>query len=230
MGERETRRPKGAREGRSALPGWLDALSEGARQEILRVIEHSLTPDELIDAAASIASFHPGLQGREPELRSLLAWESSRSGVVQELAGGPRRLLTAEEVEEELQVRIASEAVASIWQEEVLAPRQVAVALGAKETNREKVSSLRRRSLLLGLPREASYLYPAFQLDYGKRRVHPEVQKVNELLHAADDPWGVASWWVSRNDRLSARPMELVGSPRGDEVVEVVRAMLGPAG
>lgn len=189
-----------------------------------------LNPDEVIDTAADIASCHPGLSGRETELRSLLAWESSKANMVRELAGGPRRLLTAAELEEELQVRIASEAVADIWQEEVLEPRQVAVALGAKETNREKVASLRRRSVLLGIPRDARYLYPAFQLDLRRRRIFPEVWKVNEVLGAADDPWGVASWWFATNDRLSARPADLVGSRRGGEVVEVAKAMMGPVG
>jgi DNA-binding transcriptional ArsR family regulator len=189
-----------------------------------------LTPDELIDTAADIASRHPDLRGRGQELRSLLAWESSKTSITHALAGGPRRLLTDEELEEELQVHIASQAVASIWQEKVLEPRQAAVALGAKETNREKVSSLRRRSRLLGLPREASYLYPAFQFDFPKRRIHPEVRSVNEVLRSSEDPWGVASWWISDNDRLAARPVDLLGSSRSEEVVEAARAVTGSIG
>ena len=34
--------------------------------------------------------------------------------------------------------------------------------------------------------------------------VAPEVRTANEQLDAAGDPWGVASRWVSRNDRLES--------------------------
>jgi len=185
---------------------------------------------ELIDAGAAIAARHPDLRGKTSYLRSLLAWEATKSKMVHELAGGPRRVVTAADLQEEQRVRIASEAIADIWQEEVLEPREVAVVLGAKKSNREKASSLRKRSSLLGLPHGRGFLYPGFQLDAGRREVRPEVQEVNRILDAADDPWGVASWWVSINDRLGGRPLDLVGSARARDLVEAAKAATAPIG
>jgi hypothetical protein len=187
-------------------------------------------PGDWLDAGARIAARHPDLEGRASELRSLLAWEASKSRVAHELAGGPRRVVTAAELQTELQVRIASEAIADVWQEEVLEPGQVAVALGAKKSNREKVSSLRKRSWLLGMPRDRGYLYPAFQIDVGRRQIYPEVREVNETLGAEGDPWGVASWWLATNDRLGARPADLVGSARAEELIQAAKAVTAPIG
>jgi hypothetical protein len=146
------------------------------------------------------------------------------------MAGQPRRVVTAAELHHELRTRIGSEAISAIWQEKVLKPREVALALGAKAANRERVRSLRERSHLLGLPRGRAYLYPAFQIDLRRREVYPEVRAVNEALGAADDPWGVASWWTSANDRLGARPIDLVDTPRRDAVVEAAKAAIAPVG
>jgi hypothetical protein len=113
----------------------------------------------------------------------------------------------------------------------MLESKAAAIALGAKVTNREKVRSHRERSRLLGLPRDRSYLYPAFQFDPRKRELYPEVRQVNELLDAAVDPWGVASWWVSPNDRLGgARPLDLVSKARAEEVVRAAQAIVEPIG
>lgn len=145
-------------------------------------------------------------------------------------AVSPPRVVTDAEMKQSLRALIAREATAIIWQEEYLAPSQVAVALGAKESNREKASSLRKRSWLLGIPRDRGYLYPAFQIDLAHRELYPEVRQVNEALGAANDPWGVASWWVSTNDRLGARPADLVGSRRAEELVQAARAVTAPIG
>lgn len=190
----------------------------------------TISVDWLIDAGAQIAARHPDLEGRASDLRSLLAWEAVKNRMAHELAGAPRRLVTASQLQEELQVRIAGEAIASIWQEKVLEPGQVALALGAKESNREKVSALRKRSWLLGVPRDRGYLYPAFQIDVGRREVYPEVRQVNETLGAAEDPWGVASWWLSTNDRVGARPADLVGSPRAEELIHAAKAVTALVG
>lgn len=206
--------------------------SEGGRMVIvsMKPPRSTTSPDWAIDAAARTAARHPSLQGRSSDLRSLLAWETLKKKIAEELAGGPRHVVTAAELQEERQVRIAGEAIAAIWQEKVLESRQVALALGAKASNREKVSSLRRRSALLGLPREQGYLYPAFQIDSDRRALYPEVRQVNEILGAELDPWGVASWWFSVNDRLGTRPADLVGSQRAEEVVRAARAATAAVG
>ena len=201
-----------------------------AAREKWKALTATLSDDERLDVAAEIASHHPGLRGQTVRLRSLLAWRASWGKMAQEMAGDPRQLITTAELHEELRARIGSEAISSIWQEKLLEPRQVAVALGAREGNREKVRSLRERSHLLGLPRDRGFLYPAFQIDVQRREVHPEVREVNLALGAADDPWGVASWWVSANDRLGTRPMNLVGSPRREELLEAAKAAVATVG
>ncbi len=73
----------------------------------------------------------------------------------------------------------------------------------------------RRRGELLGLPVRNRYLFPSFQFDFERQRIFPTVVDVNRLLGAADDPWGVASWWFSTDSWLkSARPADLVGDTR----------------
>ena len=112
----------------------------------------------------------------------------------------------------------------------MLEARDVALALGARQENRERVRRYRERSWLLGLPAGRGYLFPAFQFDAARRDVTPEVRTVNEQLDAAGDPWGVASWWISRNDRLGARPRDLVGTERADELAEAAGALTRPLG
>ena len=51
----------------------------------------------------------------------------------------------------------------------------------------------------------------------------PDAPEVNELLHAASDPWGVRSWWHRWNGWLGCAPVELVGTERAPEVVEAAR-------
>lgn len=167
-------------------------------------------------------------------LRSLLAVEECRVNIAEQLAGEPRRIvdLGAAADESLRQARIAGESMAAVWEEEMLSSSEVARRLGAKPSNREKVNALRRRSRLLGLPRDQGrrYLYPAFQIDLSRQEIYPEVRRVNEILDAASDPWGVASWWISVNGRLDARPLDVVGSGAGEAVVRAAEAVLEPLG
>ena len=123
--------------------------------------------------------------------------------------------------------RLASEAVAAIWTQELLTSPEAARRLAP--TLRQKIDSYRRRSLLLGLPRDGGqrFLYPAFQIDATRQEIFPEVREVNERLDAAADPWGVASWWISPNGLLGVSPMDLVGHS-APSVVEAAQAMLEP--
>lgn len=78
----------------------------------------------------------------------------------------------------------------------VLAPR-------AGES-RTLVKKLRDEGVLLGLPlgRRPDYHYPAFQFDTVHHRVWPIVAYANSRLGAAEDPWGVMSWWRTPSDIL----------------------------
>ena len=179
---------------------------------------------DVLDAAASLAARHHALEGDESQLRSLLALLVVRSNLVRQLGGEPRQVLDEAGQALMVQARLQGEAIQTIWREPMLEPKDAAVALGAKATNREKVRQYRERSWLLGLPSGRGYLYPAFQFDHERRDVFAEVRAANERLEAANDPWGVASWWISRHDRLGARPADLVGTHRGDDLVAVAAA------
>ena len=218
-------------------PGVLDRverlrrdLSADELRDLLGALLEQVQGYGTLDAAAALAARFEGLEGEEASLRSWLAYMAARNRLVHELGGGPRHVLDESTRLAMLQTQLAGEAIATIWQEDMLEPKDTAVALGARPTNREKVRQYRERSWLLGLPWGRGYLYPAFQFDPEKRDVYPAVREVNEALRAADDPWGVASWWISRHARLAARPMDLVGTDRAKEIVEVAAAVTEPVG
>jgi hypothetical protein len=196
----------------------------------LRELARDLTDEDLLDAAAYLAAKHSELEGEESQLRSWLAFLTVRTQLAHSLGGEPRRIIDEIEHSAMLQARLKGDAVETIWREPMLESRDAAAALDARRGNREKVRQYRQRSALLGLPWGRGYLYPAFQFDIERRRVFPEVRSVNELLGAADDAWGVASWWVSRHARLGARPVDLVGSSRADDLIEAAKAVVEPVG
>ena len=92
------------------------------------------------------------------------------------------------------QAKLRGEAIRAIWDQPMLESREVATAVGAKASNREKVRQIRERSWIVGLASGRGYLYPAFQFDLNRREVFPEVREVNINLSANSDPWGVTSW------------------------------------
>ncbi len=217
--------------------------SSPARRRLLKALKRrllrkafvrELSAVEALDLAAHIATEHPMLATRYRELRSLLRIQAQWNSTVEQLAGEPQRLLSLEDLADGSlkQARIAGEAVAAIWDEELLPSSEVARRFGAKPTNREKVNAQRRRSHLLGLPREGGrmYLYPAFQIDAARQEIYPEVSKVNQLFDAYSDPWGAASWWVSDNARLGGRPIDLIGTAESPSVLRAAEALLEPIG
>ena len=185
---------------------------------------------DVLDAAALLAAQHHALAGDEAWLRSWLSLLTVRNDVVRQIGGEPRHVLDEAGQGVLAQAMVQGEAVRAIWREPMREPRDAAVALGARATNREKVRQYRKRSWLLGLPAGRGYVYPAFQFDPERRDVFAEVRAVNERLEAADDPWGVASWWIARHARLGARPADLVGTRRADDLVAAADAAVEPIG
>lgn len=59
--------------------------------------------------------------------------------------------------------------------------------------------------------RDGTERLPAFQFD-GTGRPRPVVITVNRMLGAAEDPWGVADWWLGPNPWLAAAPATLLGT------------------
>jgi hypothetical protein len=80
------------------------------------------------------------------------------------------------------------------------------------------------------LPKGRGYAYPQFQFDPETHDVYEEVRRANVLLGAVGDPWGVASWWIAPNDRIDARPVELIGTSRASEIGQAAQALLEPLG
>ena len=202
-----------------------------AGEFLLRLVAQlPLREPDLLDAAASLAARHQSLQGDESQLRSWLTLLTLRTDLARQIGGEPHRVLHETGLNVMTQAKTSGEAIQTIWREPMLESRDAAVALGAKPTNREKVRQYRERSWLLGLPSGRGFVYPAFQFDPERRDAFPEVRAVNERLAASSDPWGVASWWISRHARLNARPVDLVGTGRADDLVTVAEAVVEPVG
>ncbi len=95
----------------------------------------------------------------------------------------------------------------------------------------------RADSMVLALPIDNGFLYPRFQFDEDGS-VYEMAQRINQRLRAADDPWGVASWWFSEHVRLGGRPADLIhteadvgegGASSGDEARGIADALFAAA-
>ncbi|MFC5744622.1 hypothetical protein [Actinomadura rugatobispora] len=83
---------------------------------------------------------------------------------------------------------------------------------------------------LIKLPDPAGVpLLPAFQFgDDGAPR--PVVLRVNAMLGAGGDPWGVASWWLDLNARLDEAPFRLLGQVPDEYILAAAAAVIEDAG
>jgi hypothetical protein len=77
----------------------------------------------------------------------------------------------------------------------------------------------------LGRP-DGSFAVPSFQFtDDGRPR--EVVLRINQLLRAGDDPWGVADWWLSGNVWLHDAPVALLGRPGEERLLAAATAAVG---
>ncbi len=90
----------------------------------------------------------------------------------------------------------------------------IAVAPTLEASRRSShVRRLRSSSELLGLQIGQSYNYPVFQLDTAKNQIKPIVGYANRKLGARNNPWDVASWWITPKGALGGRtPLESLDS------------------
>lgn len=71
---------------------------------------------------------------------------------------------------------------------------------------------LRDQRSLLGLRIvRRGYMYPAFQFDTDRRRIVPDVVKVNQLLLSQVSPADALEWWLSTQDGR-ASPVDLLAA------------------
>ncbi len=62
-----------------------------------------------------------------------------------------------------------------------------------------------------------AFQLPAFQFQpVGGGPPWPVVTRVNRLLDARTDPWGVTCWWVDPHARMAAAPADLLGTGQDD--------------
>jgi len=82
------------------------------------------------------------------------------------------------------------------------------------------------RGDLIRLPaRTGQIVLPRFQFGPVGDPI-PVVTAINRLLAVADDPWGVADWWLGRNAWLDAIPADLLGRVDDDLLVQAAQAEL----
>lgn len=182
------------------------ALSELGREDMLAAIER---------AVGALSPEHAGETG------TLLRLVLDQDLLTERLAGEPARLHSeVSTAYRDLEIRVAARrAVLAV---DLLDSRAVAELVGAAGTNRrDAASELRRRGTVVGVPVSGRrYAYPAFQFDPVEQGVIGEVAAVNVHLGAAEDPWGVASWWVSAHPRLDGlAPRELLGTDRAADLL-----------
>ena len=74
-------------------------------------------------------------------------------------------------------------------------------------------------------------LYPAFQFDPLTGRLIGVVERVNQLLRSAGDPWGVLGWWTQPNAWISGdrSPSELLASEQ-EVLVPLAKGVLSCTG
>ncbi len=192
--------------------------------------EGTLDDRAWLDVAALLATRRDALESRGDLIRDWLALFALRERIIDsvdiEHDGTVARVARFMRVQTELQ----REAMQTVWKEPMLRPAGVAAVLDWRGPYRERIRRYRLRSWLVGFLRDGAYQYLAFQFDAERHQVFPEAIEINERLEAASDPWGVASWWISTNDRIGAKPADLLGTERASDVVEAAEAELEPIG
>jgi hypothetical protein len=132
------------------------------------------------------------------------------------------------------QARLAGEAKHSLLSgHETLNAAQVSKLLGSHSENTRQFANTRRKNgELLGVPISNYYVYPAFQFDRPRHKVYPEIARINALLDADADAFGVFSWWVSPNARLedARAPYQLLGTDQASLVESLAEAVIEPVG
>jgi hypothetical protein len=84
-----------------------------------------------------------------------------------------------------------------------------APALTAPEV-RDQGGNPDRDDLIRLSPESGAVQLPAFQFGPDGRPI-PVVLTINRMLEAAEDPWGVADWWLGKNAWLDGSPADLLG-------------------
>ncbi|MCL7376970.1 hypothetical protein [Streptomyces sp. 35G-GA-8] len=101
----------------------------------------------------------------------------------------------------------------------------VTPVLSDDEARALRRNPMARDLIRLDRPGEAT-AFPRFQFE-PSGRPREVVVRVNRLLGADRDPWGVTAWWLASNVWLGKPPAALLGADRDDELVACAGAALG---
>jgi hypothetical protein len=179
-----------------------------------------LDEDELLRLIEDVVrTRHPT---RGDEIGALLRFAMEREEVTMRLSGRALRVYSsASEAYADLQTTVMARR--DILAQDMLDASAVAEVLGYKGANvRDLASDLRRRGQIVGVRDANRYLYLAFQFDPKRAVVRPIVSAINQHLDSREDPWAVASWWVSPNPRLSGRaPWQMLGTNDESDLLEL---------
>ncbi len=186
------------------------------------------------DFVAEYARTLPSAGRHWSSIVSLLRSAQLAEGITEQLAGAPRTVVDEIELPHFDDAEVLAESAlragvrSRVYETELLTAAAVSRLLGSVSKNpRQLANRWRASGRLLGVPYRNQYLYPAFQVDAEHMRLRDAAAEVNVLLGAADDPWGVASWWLAPNGRIGgAAPADLLGDAgREPEIAELARSI-----
>lgn len=179
----------------------------------------ALSDVQLVSLLSETLSVRPGLSSVRDEVVGLLACANTIASIRDSyLTSWMSKQVSVSQLVWEAQIE--GEARLNILEQPQLTSEEVATILGA--TGRSKSSRLRTKGAVVGLDVNGRTLFPAFQFDPTSHRVRPIVDKINQILGAKDDPWGVASWWLSESGTLADEQSPAMVAEAGgqDELLE----------
>lgn len=227
----ELRREFGEGDVEDALLMLLLRKHHGLSELVRRFETEGMLDDRAwLDVAALLATRNDAIESRGDLIRDWLALFALRERIIHSVDIEHDRTVDRVARFMRVQTELQREAVQTVWKEPMLRPAGVAATLGWRGAYHQRIRRYRLRSWLVGFLRDGAYHYLAFQFDEQRHEVFSEARKINERLEAVSDPWGVASWWISVNDRLGARPADLLGTERAGDLVDAAEAELEPIG
>lgn len=152
---------------------------------------HALSDTDLVELLAEEFARRPTLRPVRDDVTALLSMSPALARQQERAVANPAAAAVA-------RTRIVASTLNSIVdQHEMLDSTLVSRAMGKAATSRNTASRLAASGTVIALPVSGHKLYPAFQFDVERREVRAVVAEINRALGAKDDPWGVASWWLS---------------------------------
>ena len=175
----------------------------------------ALPPADVARVFSSYLTGRPDLRAVRHELQAMMLMGTSAYRELDQVVPPPSPSGVARQIE------LESAAKNTVLVQPMLTADEVAAALrNTNKNRRSQASLLRKASKLVGLDVAGRTQFPAFQIDQSRARILPVVLETNQRLHAAADPWGVASWWLSPSTWSPGRdsPADLAVAGQDDTV------------